>query len=92
MSEALNYIKNTKDEGKEVKTFIKKFIKINTKDAVEFKEEVKKLNLMKLGEEEIVKIVDIVPENEEDLSKIVVGVSLDEEESKKILEISKRFK
>ncbi|MDP7520806.1 MAG: hypothetical protein QF567_01070 [Candidatus Pacearchaeota archaeon] len=89
MAESLEYIK----KGETGATgFIKKFVKLNPKDASELKDKLNKLDLMKLKEEHIAKIIDIFPENAEDLNKIFVGVSLNEDETKKILETVKEFK
>ena len=87
MAEGLKYLKKSETEG-----FIKKFIKVDSKDASELKNKLNSLDLMKLKEEHIAKIIDIFPENTEDLNKIFVGVSLDEDETKKILETVKEFK
>ena len=92
MIESLEYLKAAKDEGKETIAFIKKFNKLNPKDAKEMKEKLKKADLMKLDEKSISKIIDILPDAAEDLGKIFVGVSLDEEENNKILEIVKEIK
>ena len=92
MIESLEYLKAAKDEGKETIAFIKKFNKLNPKDAKEMKEKLKKADLMKLDEKSISKIIDILPDTAEDLGKIFVGISLDEEENKTILEIVKEIK
>jgi len=91
-AEVAEYIKKSEDSGTDMKDFIKKFIKLNPKEAKELKQKLLALDLMKLREEIIVKIIDIMPENTEDLNKIFVGVNLNEDETKQILETVKEFK
>ncbi len=92
MAETTEYLKRMKDEGKEMKGFIKKFVKLKAKDAKEMRKKLEALDLVKLNEEYTSKIIDILPENDEELNKIFVGGGLDEEETKKILDIVKEFK
>lgn len=92
MAESVEYAKPSKDEGKEVIAFIKKFSKTSAKDGKELRSKLEGMDLMKLEEKSISKIIDILPENPEELGKIFVGLSLDEEESKKILDAVKEFK
>ncbi len=92
MAEAMEYVKNSKDEGKEIRAFIKKFTKLGVKDAKELREKIRKLELIKVDDRHLSKILDILPENPEDLDKIFVGISLDEDETKKILDTVKEFK
>lgn len=92
MPEAAEYIKGSKDEGKEMKGFIKKFSKLNPEKAKELRKKITDLDIIKLDDKSISKIIDLLPENEEELNKIFVGMSLDEEESKKIVEKIKEFK
>ena len=89
IAEVSKYVK--KDETDAI-GFIKKFTKLNAKDATELKKKLVALDLMKLKEEHIIKIIDIFPENAEDLNKIFIGIGLDEDETKKILETVKEFK
>jgi len=91
MAEALEFVKDD-ERGVNVVGFIKKFTKLNAKEAQEIKEKLKDLDLMKLRLEHIVKIIDVMPENAEELNKIFTDVSLDEDETKKILETIKEFK
>ena len=91
MSEAVGYIKDEEKLGKETKIFIKKFAKLNPKEAKELKEKLKALDLIKLREEHIMGIIDLLPEDDEDLNKICVGVGLNEDETKKILDTVKEF-
>ena len=92
MSEALEYMKEDKENNAEVIGFVKKFTELKPKEAKEIRKKIQNLNLMKAKPEYIVKIIDLMPETNEDLNKIFVDVSLDEDESKKILEIIKEFK
>ena len=77
---------------KQVDVFIKKFLKIKTEKANKLKEELKNLELLKLKEEDIVKIIDLMPEDVLDLNKIFVDVALNEDETNKILETVKKYK
>jgi len=79
------------EQAEKVKSFIKKFNKMKVEKAKEMEEELKKLDLIKLKEEHIVKIVDFMPEDVVDLSKILVDVSLDQEEVNKILDVVKKY-
>ncbi len=81
-------------EGKkqdELKKFIKQFSKITPEKAKQMREELQKLDLIKLKETHIVKIIDFMPEDAEDLNKILHDVSLDQNEVDKILEVVKKF-
>ncbi len=91
MAEALGYIGDS-EANAEISNFIQKFTTLNSKKAVELREKLEKLDIMKLKDESIVKIIDLMPENSEDLNKIFVGLNLDEDETKKILDIVKEFK
>lgn len=91
MAEATEYIKNSQ-KGTEMLSFIKKFVKISPKKAKELREKLIGLELMKMKNEDIVKIIDLMPETAEELNKIFVGISLDEDEKSKILEIIKEFR
>jgi DNA-directed RNA polymerase subunit F len=91
MAETIEYIK--KDENAtEIVGFIKKFNKIEVKEARELKEEIESLNMIKIKPENLVKIIDLLPETAEELNKIFVEASLDEDESKKILDAIKKYK
>ncbi len=92
MVEATDYLKGSKDEGKEMKGFIKKFVKIKPAKAKELRKKLISLEMIKLDENNISKIIDMLPENAEEVNKIFVGMSLDEEETKKVLDIVKEFK
>src|SRR3989338_6116630 len=61
-----------------------KILKIKIEKANKLKEELKNLELLKLKEEDIVKIIDLMPEDVLDLNKIFVDVALNEDETNKI--------
>lgn len=77
------------DKGKEVKKFIKEFVKMKAEEAINLKEKIKALNIYKLNEENIVSIVNFMPENAQELIKILPDVNLEQEEINKILEALK---
>ncbi len=91
MIEATEYIGKTDENEKDLTGFIKRFSKLNIKEAKELRKKLEQLNLVKIKGEYISKIIDILPENAQDLNKIFVDVSLDEDETKKILETVKEF-
>ena len=91
MAEIAGYIK-TKSNDTDLVGFIKKFTKLNAKEAKESRKKLEELDLMKMRPEYIVKIIDLMPENKEDLNKIFTDIGLDEDETKKILETVKEFK
>ena len=92
MAEALEYLKKTDEKAKEITGFIKKFTKLNSKEAKELKKKLQGLDLIKLNENSIVKLIDFLPENNEEVNKIVVDANLNEDEIKRILEIIQEFK
>ncbi|MBT6956448.1 hypothetical protein HN997_04110 [archaeon] len=79
------------DREKEIKVFIKKFVKMDAKKAKEMSDELKALDLIKLKDAYIVKIVDFMPEDASELNKVVSEVSLDQEEINKILDVVKKY-
>lgn len=79
------------EKERDIKKFIKQFTKMPVSKAREMKEALKKLDLIKLKEEHIVKIVDFMPEDAMDLNKIIEGISLDQDEVNKILEVVKKY-
>ena len=85
--EASEYVEDT-----DLKGFIKKFGKISKKDAEKLREEIEKLENIKIKPEHIVNIIDLMPEDEQDIAKIFNDVNLDENETNKILEIIKKYK
>lgn len=89
MAELIEY---SKEIELDLNKFVKKFTKMSSGKAKDFRKKLEDLGLMKVKEEHISKIIDLMPENQEDLNKIFVGISLDEDESKKILDTVKEFK
>lgn len=71
--------------------FVKKFAKLNPKDAEELREKIEKLNILSIDSGHISKIIDLVPETQEDLNKILIDTNVEEDIGKKILEIVKEF-
>ena len=80
------------DKTKDIQNFIKKFSNLDAEKSKKLKEAIEKLEIIKLRENEILKIVDIVPENAAELNKIVIEASLDSEETSKILDAIKKNK
>lgn len=92
MAESLEYIEKDKKSEKTAAEFIKKFVKINTKEAKELRKKLEELNIMKMNDLNISKLIDILPEKPEEVNKIFIDVGLDENETKKILDTIKEFK
>jgi DNA-directed RNA polymerase subunit F len=92
MPEVLEYLDKKEEKEAELIGFVKKFTKLNAKEAKEMKKKIEDLDLIQIKDEHLVKIIDVMPENLEDLNKILSGISLDEDETKKILEIVKEFR
>ncbi len=80
------------DKSVAIKKFIKGFNKMDVEKAREMKDALKKLDLIKLKDEHLVKIVDFMPSNASDLNKVLIEVSLDGDEATKILEVVKGAK
>jgi DNA-directed RNA polymerase subunit F len=80
------------DRTKDIKGFIKKFAKITPAKAKKLKEDLEKLDIIKLRNGDIVKIIDIYPESAVELNKIFTEVSLDADETNKILDAIKNNK
>jgi DNA-directed RNA polymerase subunit F len=80
------------DKKKQLEGFIKKFSKIQPAKAEQLKKELLELGLLKLKQEELIKIIDLLPEDSLDLNKIFTDVNLDEDETNKILETIKKNK
>lgn len=96
MAETKEIVSNIKSEEetqriKDVNSYLKKFLKLTPKKAFELKDELSKLEIMSLKEENIVKIVDFLPQDAEEIRKVCLGCSFSEEEINKILEIVKKF-
>ena len=95
LAEARELLKGS--EGENVKAtadFIKKFTKMSSSDAEKLKKELMALDIVKLKEEDIIKIIDFMPEDAEDVRKIFSGydISLEQDEINKILETLKKKK
>ena len=92
MAEVLGYLSKDDENLSELRAFIKKFIKITPKQALEMKKKLQDLNLIKLNEQDIIKLIDFMPEDVEELNKVIQNNNLDENERAKIFEIIKEFK
>jgi DNA-directed RNA polymerase subunit F len=92
MAEAIEFIKKDEEKETDIVGFIKKFNKLKAKDAKELKQEIERMDIIKIKPEYVVKIIDILPDSPEELNKIFVDVSLDEDETKKVLDAIKKFK
>jgi DNA-directed RNA polymerase subunit F len=90
MAEVIDLAGNS-EKAETIKKFIKDYSKLSIKKALEMKEDLKALDLIKLKDEHIVKIVDFVPTDASELSKVIVEVSLDQEEVNKILDVTKKY-
>lgn len=91
VEEILKDVKET-DKNKDLKTFLKKFSETDAKKGRKLEEELKKLDIIKLKDSDIIKIIDILPDNAAELNKIVTENSLDADETNKILETVKNNK
>ncbi len=80
------------EEKKELVDFIKRFIKLDEKQAKELKAELMALDIMKLKPQHIVKIVDFLPEDASDVYKICIDAGLTEDEVKKILDVVAKYR
>jgi len=92
MAESLEYIEKDKKSENPARDFIKKFVKINAKDAKELRKKLTELKIVKLDDMSISKLIDILPEKTEEVNKIFADISLDENETKKILDTIKELK
>jgi DNA-directed RNA polymerase subunit F len=93
MAEVKEILKDQDSEkAKTTLAFIKRFVKLSEQDAKTFFESVKKLDISKLKDEDIIKIMDFMPEDAEDLRKIFAGssINLEQDEITKILELRKK--
>ncbi len=87
MAESIEYMKD-----KEVKAFVKSFVKLTSEKAKELKKQLEELDLIKLNDKQICKIIDFLPKTKEEVLKIVIGSNLDENEITTILSTIKNFK
>jgi len=90
-NEVLGSLKET-DKIKETKAFIKKYSKVDPKKIKEFREELEKLDILKLKKSDIAKIMDILPEDAQEINKLFTDVTLDADETTKILDTVKKHK
>src|SRR3989344_347845 len=89
LAEATKYLDGESENEIEVEKFIKKFVKLDAKEAGAMRKELEGLELIKMRSEHIAKVIDLLPNNQENLNKIFNDVSLDEDESNKLLETVK---
>ena len=92
IAESAEYVKESKDGETNMRAFIKKFTKLKPQEGKVLREKLKKLDLMKMKDTQIVKIIDLMPETPEELNKIFTEIGLDEDETKKVLDTVKEFK
>ena len=76
----------------QIETFLKQFCKTTPEQAKKIKEECKKLDLIKIKSEHLIKLIDMLPEDSSDIYKIFSDVNLNEDEINKILDIVKNSK
>lgn len=88
VGEILKKIPNS-EKKIQMELYLKKFLKTKSGRAKKLKEELEKLDLMKIKKEHVVKIIDLLPLDSSDLNKIFTDVSLTEDETNKILETVK---
>lgn len=87
MAESEVYIKDD-----EVKSFFKKFTKLDSKKGKEIRERLTTLNLIKLNEKHISKLIDFMPDSKEEVIRILPDSNLDENETNAILSAIKESK
>jgi len=90
-AEILGSLKET-EKIKETSIFLKKYSKVDPKKVNELREELVKLDILKLKNSDIAKIMDILPEDAQELNKLFTDVALDADETTKILESVKKHK
>jgi len=79
------------EKSKEIKEFIKNFTELSVEKALEFKDELRKLGILKLKEAHIVKIVDFMPRDATELNKLIGDASLDSKETEKVLDVVRKY-
>ena len=94
MNEVSELLRDIPDNEKkdEINVFLKKFTKAKDPQAKKIKDDLEKMDLLKLKRENVIKIVDLMPVDASDINKIFTDVSLSEDETNKILEIVKNSK
>ncbi|PJE81355.1 hypothetical protein COU58_02640 [Candidatus Pacearchaeota archaeon CG10_big_fil_rev_8_21_14_0_10_32_42] len=85
--EAETYIDNS-----EIKNFLKKFTKLDSKKGLALREKLNDLNFIKLNEKHISKLINFLPEEKEDISIILPDSNFDENETNTILSTIKEHK
>ncbi len=78
------------DKKEEIKLYLKKILKTKPEKTKKIKEDLEKLDLLKIKREHIVKIADLLPGDVVDLNKIFMDVNLNEDETNKILDTLKK--
>lgn len=81
-----------KENGEQILLFVNRFNTLKVGEARELKKRLAELEIIKIKDEQIVKIVDLLPETSEEVNKIVIDSNLDEDEIKKILDTVKEYK
>jgi DNA-directed RNA polymerase subunit F len=71
--------------------YANRFCKVSLEGALKMKEELKALGIVRLSDEDIVKIIDIMPIDIADVRKIL-GISLEQNEIQKILDIVQKHR
>ncbi len=92
MAETKEILKDYETEKAKVASLmIKKFNKLSAEESKKLFSEIKKLNLEKLKDEDIIKIIDFLPDDTESLRKIFTGsdIAFDQDEISKILNVIK---
>lgn len=79
------------EEKEELKKYLKTFSNLKKDKSEKLKEEVQKLNNLKIKEEQVVKIVDFLPSNTEEVRKIFIDTGLTDEETNAIVDIVKKY-
>ena len=90
MSEAIQYVQD--EEHSEIKGFMGKFVKLSLEDSNKLREDLEKMDLMKVRPSHISKMIDLLPESKEELNKVFTDVNLEEDEITKILDAIKKYK
>ncbi|PIO08377.1 hypothetical protein COU59_02020 [Candidatus Pacearchaeota archaeon CG10_big_fil_rev_8_21_14_0_10_34_12] len=80
------------EKNEEIIKFINDFTKMKPEKAKEMRKMIEDMGIMKLRNEQIIKVIDLMPETSEDLNKIFNNISLTEDETKNILDAVKKFK
>jgi len=90
LAEVQSIVKNL-EEKKDLKEYLKKFVKLSKEKVDALTKQIRELNNPKIKEKDVVKIADFLPETHEELNKVFTEVSLSEEETNAILNITKKY-